>query len=177
MSDKTNNHYVGDNAELTIAISASNVANLATFTTAETIVLWGVLRKAEETTSQRRTHEETRVTGCPEAPITYSNKQLGKVVWTLTLVDDYFKGETGEWGTDGLTSWEIFNAFFTNLVNEDPGGITITPAGNLATHITHTLVNPKVVFVSRPGGDADATKINEYTVEIGADSTTQAVHG
>jgi hypothetical protein len=43
------------------------------------------------------------------------------------LVDDYFSGAAGEWGTDDLAAVEIFYELLAN--NEDPGGLKCTPAG------------------------------------------------
>ncbi len=171
---KTENSYVSDLGEVKVTISAANVTAVPAFATAETITIDGAVRSFRRTNNPQRSVANTRVTGDLNPIVTRGNSKVEGETWELVLVDDYYKGAAGEWGTDDLSAVEIFVEL--DKANQDPGGLKCTPAGGAAGEIEITLVNPKLLGVSAPEINADATTPNEVTVFLAADSHTEAVH-
>jgi hypothetical protein len=170
---KTANSYIPDQGEIAITISAANVSAIAAFTTAQEIVLDGALRAFRQVTPPSRTFEQTKVTG-DTTPITTASKTKGAEEWEIVLVDDYSEGNAGEWGTDLLAAAEIFFELFDN--DQHPGGLQLTPAGGATGDIEYTLVNPKILSITNPPNDADATTPAEVTIRVGCDKNTKAAH-
>ncbi len=171
---KTENSYVSDQGEVKVEISAANVSAVAAFTTAETIIIDGAVRAFRRSNNPLRSVANTRVTGDLTPIVTRGSSKTEGEQWELVLVDDYYSGATGEWGTDDLAAVEIFVEL--DKANQDPGGIKCTPAGGAAGNIEITLVNPKLLGVGVPEINGDATAPNEVTVFLAADSHTEAVH-
>jgi hypothetical protein len=169
----TANGYVPDQGEVAVTISAGNVSAVgAPFVTAETIVIDGAVRSFRRTNNPPRPMESTRVSGSTTPIITVGNT-VPHEEWELVLVDDWYGGITaGEWGTDTLAAVEIFQEMYDH--RSDPGGISVTPAGGAAGDVEITLVNPKIISISRPEVDADRTRLNEVTVVLGAAHSTTA---
>jgi hypothetical protein len=101
------------------------------------------------------------------------NKSEGER-WELRLIDDYFAGSAGEWGTDDLAAVEIF--YELDKAGQNPGGLQCTPAGGATGDIEITLTNPKLLGLDLPGIEADATTPNEVSVFFAADGHTTAAH-
>jgi len=100
---KTANAYSGDQGEVVVTISAGNVSAIAAFTTAEDITIDGAVRSFKRTNDPERPFEFTKVTG-DTSPILTVGDSVENETWELILVDDYFAGLTGEWGTDNLAA-------------------------------------------------------------------------
>lgn len=171
---KTINSYVADQGEVEVTISAGNVTAIAAFTTAESVVIDGVVRKFERTNNPERTTTSMRVTG-DTTPIAVTNSTVEHETWTLEIVDDYYSGAAGEWGTDDLAAVEIFLELFN--ARETPGGFKCTPAGGGAANIEITLADAEVLSVSKPVIDADSTAPATVTVMLSASSSSEAAHG
>ncbi len=171
---KTINAYVPNQSEMGTTLSAANIAAIAAFTTAEEILLAGVLRKMERTNDPERTTVITKVTGDTSPIVTASDQLSESEKWTLTMIDDYHKGSTGEWGTDSLSAYEIFYELWR--ANQDPTSITGTPAGSTAGMIETTLTAPTIKSVSEPVIDADSAAPAEFQVFIEVPISTKAVH-
>jgi hypothetical protein len=171
---KTINSYVSDGGEVVVTLSAGNVTAVSGFTTAESITIDGAVRKFSRTNTPQRTVAETKVTGSDTPIVTRSQNKAEGERWELTLVDDYYSGAAGEWGTDDLAAVEIFKLLDEN--NEDPGGLKCTPAGGATGDIEITLTLPKLLGVKVPDIDADATTPNEIIVYLAADGHTTAAH-
>jgi hypothetical protein len=172
---KTINAYVPDQGEVEITLSAANITAVgAPFVTAESIVLDGVVRSFERTNNPERPHEATRVTG-DTTPIVTVGNTVPEETWQLVIVDDYHSGAAGEWGTDDLAAVEIFQELFDH--RSDPGGLKATPAGGATANIEITLVSPRILSVSVPVINADATRPAEVTVMFTAEGHTLAAHG
>lgn len=170
---KTANSYVNDRGELTITISAADVAAMAAFTTAETITLDGVVIKFEETSPKTREYAETYVAG-DSAPIKTMNSKQTSTVWTLLIVDDYAKGSAGEWGTDLLTAVEIFQAFFD--AGRTISKMSVTPAGSTTGMIETTLTNVDVQSMPNPGIDTSRNAPAERSITLVVESDADAAH-
>lgn len=171
---KTANAYVPAQGEVVVAISAANVTAVgAPFVTAEEIVVDGAVRGFKRTNNPERPRETTKVTGSPTPILTVSDA-VEEETWELKLVDDYHSGAAGEWGTDDLSAVEIFLEMYTH--RSDPGGLQCTPAGGATGQIETTLVGPRVLSVSEPEIDADATGPAIVTVMLAAEYSTKAVH-
>lgn len=171
---KTINSYVSDGGEVAVTLSAGNIAAVAAFTTAEEIVIDGTVRSFRRTNTPQRTVAETKVTGDTTPIVTRSQNKAEGERWELRLVDDFYAGSAGEWGTDDLAAVEIFKEL--DAANQDPGGLQCTPAGGAAGDIEITLVNPKLLGLELPGIEADATTPNEVSVFFAADGHTTAAH-
>ncbi len=171
---KTINSYVSDGGEVAVTLSAANVSAVAAFTTAEEIIIDGAVRSFSRTNTPLRTVAETKVTGDTTPIVTRSTNKSEGERWELRLVDDYYAGAAGEWGTDLLAAVEIFKEL--DAANQDPGGLQCTPAGGATGDIEITLTNPKLLGLGLPGIDADATDPNEVSVFFAADGHTTAAH-
>lgn len=171
---KTVNAYKSDQGELVVTISSANVTAIAAFTTAEDITLDGALRYFRRTNNPQRNVSQTRVTGDLNPIVTRSSSKPEAELWEIGLVDDYYAGNAGEWGTDSLSAVEIFKEM--DEADQDPGGIAGTPAGGATGDIEITLVNPVLLGLGVPEIDADAQDPNEIPVYLAADSHTTAAH-
>ena len=169
---KTVNSYIADQGELVLTVDAVLTA-IAYFTTAEDIILDGVLRKLEETSPKQRDYSEVYVTGDNSPIKTMSSKQTS-TEWSLTIVDDYSAGLTGEWGTDNLHAVEMFQQIFENSLVI--GALSCTPAGGATGDIETTLTNVDVKSIAHPSIDADATNPNEVVIMLVVESYTKAAH-
>lgn len=169
---KTVNSYVSDQGELVLTVDAG-MTGLTLFTTAEPIILDGVVRKFSETQPRTRNHSETYVTGANAPIATMSTKQTA-TKWTLIIVDDYSKGLAGEWGTDLLAAGEMFEAVFDGNINIDE--MSVTPAGGGVLDIETTLTNIEIESISHPETDADSTTPQEITIVLVVESFTKAAH-
>lgn len=172
---KTANSYVPDQGEVVVTISAANVTAASGLTTAEDITIDGSVRMFSRTNDPQKSYAQTRVTGDVSPIVTRSTSKQEAETWELQLVDDYYAGETGEWGTDTLAAVEIFEELDDN--DQDPGGLACTPAGGASANIEITLVNPKLLGMSRPETNADSTEPNEVTVFFACETSTRAAHG
>jgi len=169
---KTANSYISDQGELVLTVD-SVLTDIAYFTTAEPVIFDGVLRKLEETSPKTREYSEVFVTGSTSPIKTMSSKQTA-TEWTLTILDDYSAGNTGEWGTDELTAVETFQQIMDNaLVIAD---LACTPAGGATGDIETTLVNVDVKSVTHPPIDSDATNPQEVVIMLVVESYTKAAH-
>ena len=170
---KTANAYVSDQGEVAITLSAANITAIAAFTTAEEIVLDGSVRSFKRTNNPELAFSETMVTGDTDPIITVGDNAPGER-WELVLVDDYYEGAAGEWGTDNLAAVEIFRELWN--ARQHPSAFQCTPAGGATSDIEITLETPKVLAVGRPEIDADATTPAEVTVLIAAAASSEAAH-
>ncbi len=170
---KTINDYISDGGELEITISAADVAAMTELTTAEDIDLSGTLRRLTETQPESRPVSEVWVTG-DASPLSNTSNKTTTSTWQVVLVDDYYKGAAGEWGTDLLAAVEIFNAFYDN--NRQISALLATPAGGSTGDIQVTLVNCNVNQRAHPIIDADANSPNEITFEMRVESFSEAAH-
>lgn len=171
---KTANAYVSDQGEVVVTLSAANISAVAAFTTAEDITIDGALRAFRRTNDPQKAVARTNVTGDLTPIVTRSNRVQEEEQWELVLVDDYFAGETGEWGTDNLAAVEIFWELLDN--NEDPGGLKCTPAGGATGDIEITLTTPRLLSVGVPEIDADKTEPEQVTVTFACEGHTVATH-
>jgi hypothetical protein len=170
---KTANAYTPDRGELVFTVSAALVAAVALFTTAEPIILDDVVRKFEETQTKSREYSELYVTGSSD-PIKTTSSKVTATQWTLTIVDDYSSGKTGEHGTDLMTAVEMFEALRDfPFTLED---LAVTPAGGATGDMETTLVNVDVLSVNHPVTDADANTPNEVTIMLVVESYSKAAH-
>ena len=171
---KTANAYTADTGEVTITLSAANIAAIAAFTTAEEIVIDGAVISFRRTNSPERGIGQTRVTGST-TPITTISDTVPPETWELVLVDDYYEAISGgEWGTDTLAAVEIFQELFD--ARQDPTTIQCTPAGGSTADVETTLVNPRVVAVGHPEIVAESTTPATVSVTLSASSSTRASH-
>ena len=170
---KTANSYISDQGELVFNVDLALTA-IAYFTTQpEAIVMDAVVRKFEETTPKTREYSEVFVTGSISPIKTMSSKQTA-TEWTLTILDDYSAGGTGEFGTDTLHAVEMFQQCMDNaLVIAD---LSCTPAGGATGDIETSLVNVDVKSVTHPPIDADATNPQEVVIMLVVESYTKAAH-
>lgn len=171
---KTANAYVPDQGEVEITISAGNVTAIAALTTAEAIIIDGAVRSFKRTNNPERPVVSTKVTGST-TPITIVGDTLEHELWELVLVDDYYSGAAGEWGTDSLAAVEIFKEFFE--ARETPGGLKCTPAGGGSANIEITLVDAEILSVGLPDIDADQDGPAQVVVTLSSSSHTTAAHG
>lgn len=171
----TINSYVADAGEVEVTISADNVTAVAAFSTAESIIIDGAVRSFRRTNQPQRSVVHTKVTGDVDPIVTRSENKTEGELWELVLIDDYFSGAAGEWGTDDLAAAEIFIEL--DAAGEDPGGLKCTPAGGAAANIEITLANPKLLGWTTPEINADNDAPNEITVFLAADGHTRAAHG
>lgn len=172
---KTINAYISDLGEVEVTLSAGNITAVAAFTTAESIVIDGAVRTFQRTNSPKKSSSRMNVTGDTTPIVTRSSRIQEEELWELVLVDDYFSGAAGEWGTDDLSAVEIFYELFAN--NEDPGGLKCTPAGGSAANIEITLVDCRLLGVDPPVIDADSTDPQTVKVYFACSSHTRAAHG
>ena len=169
---KTANSYIADQGELVFTVDAVLTA-IAYFTTVQPITMDSVLRKLEETSPKTREYSEVFVTGSTSPIKTMSSKQTA-TEWTLTIIDDYSSGGTGEFGTDLLHAVEMFQQCMDNsLVLTE---LSATPAGGATGDIETTLTNVDVKSVTHPPIDADATNPQEVTIMLVVESYTKAAH-
>lgn len=172
---KTINAYSPSAGEVEITLSAGNITAIAAFTTAESIILDGVVRSFKRTNNPELPVAETRVTG-DTVPIVLTGNITPRETWELILVDDYYSGATGEWGTDDLAAVEIFEELFK--ARQQPGAFKCTPAGGTSANMEITLTDAKIVAVGLPDIDADAeTSVAQVIVLLTSSGHTVAAHG
>jgi hypothetical protein len=168
----TTSGYVADGGELSVTVSAAMVTAISELTTAEDIVFNNV-RSFRPVEQPERTTRSNRVTA---GIIAGTSANKGHYVYDLILVDDEFLGAAGEHGTDLISSCQLLRLVKENEVAL--GGLTATPAGDSATHMTITLGGEiQVIMASDPDIDADAESEAERTFRITAESRTIAAHG
>lgn len=172
---KTANAYISDLGEVEVTLSAANITAVAAFTTAESIVIDGSVRMFVRTNSPKKAASRMNVTGDSEPIVTKSGRTQEEELWELTLVDDYYSGAAGEWGTDNLAAVEIFKELLE--ANEDPGGLKCTPAGGSSANIEITLVDVRLLGVDLPRIDADSVDPEVVKVYFAASGHTTAAHG
>lgn len=172
---KTINGYISDLGEVEVTLNSANVAAVAAFTTAESIIIDGAVRSFQRTNSPKKAASRMNVTGDTTPIVTRSNRIQEEELWELVLVDDYFSGAAGEWGTDDLAAVEIFYELFAN--NQDPGGLKCTPGGGSSANIEITLVDVRLLGVDPPVIDADSTEPQTVKVYFACSSHTRAAHG
>lgn len=169
----TQNAYLPDQGDLQVTISAADVLAIAAFTTAEDVDIRGALRKLEETQPLTRQYSEVYVAATSD-PIKTTSRKNSATVWNLMLVDDYSKGDAGEWGTDLLSAVEIFQEFFDAGITIST--IKLTPAGTTGGMIETTLSEVDIQSITHPPIDADSTTPQEVTIVLVVESYTKAVH-
>lgn len=171
----TQNGYSGSGGEVTVTISASNVSAIAAFTTAETIAIKGVLREARRTNNPAYQRASLPVADGGQVTTYSRTKDDGGEDWELVLIDDYWKGDAGEYGTDLLSAVEIFKEFFD--ADELIGGLSFTPAGGKTGHMETSLLSPiKVLSVGKPEISADKAEAETVGIMIGAAGSQEAAH-
>ena len=174
MPDKTANSYISDQGELVLTVTAGEVADLSVVTTAEALTFDYVLRKLEETSPKSREYSEVFVTGEITPIKTMSSKQTA-TEWTLTIVDDYSSGGSGELGgIPYITAVEVFQDYMDSAVVMSD--LACTPAGGAAGDIETTLTSVDVKSITHPPIDADATNPQEVTIMLVVESYTKAAH-
>lgn len=170
---KTANSYIADQGELVFTVDAAHTA-LAYFTTTGPVILDSVVRKLEETSPKTREYSEVFVAGSISPIKTMSSKQTA-TEWTLTIIDDYSSGGTGEFNSpDLLHAVEMFQQCMDNAVGI--ADLSCTPAGGATGDIETTLTNVDVKSVTHPPIDADATNPQEVTIMLVVESYTKAAH-
>lgn len=172
---KTANAYVSDLGEVEVTISSGNVSAVSGLTTAEAIVIDGAVRSFMRTNTPQKAVSRMNVIGDVTPIVTRSGRVQEEELWELVLVDDYFSGAAGEWGTDTLSATEIFMLLSDN--DEDPGGLKATPAGGTAAHIEITLTNPKLLGYDLPKVDADSVDPEVVKIYFACSGHTRAAHG
>ena len=172
---KTINAYISDLGEVEVTLSSANAAAVAAFTTAESIIIDGAVRSFTRTNSPKKAASRTNVTGDTTPIVLRSSRIQEEELWELVLVDDYFSGASGEWGTDDLSAVEIFYELLSN--DQDPGGLKCTPAGGSSANIEITLVDVRLLGVDPPTIDADSTEAQTVKVYFACSSHTRAAHG
>ena len=171
---KTANAYTPDQGEVAVEITAADWAALGSdFTQTDTIVIDAVVRKFEETTTKTKEYSEVYITGSSN-PIKTISTKVNATVWSLTMVDDYSAGLSGELGSDSVTGLQIFQEFFdlTRVISE----VFVTPAGSASPKIETTLTNVDVQSISHPMVDADSNAPNEVTITLVVESYAKAAH-
>lgn len=168
----TINSYTPDSGEVEITISAADVAAMAAFTTAEDIVIDGTVRKLEESTPKTRQYSQSYVSGDNSPILSMSDKEAVSV-WTLTIVDDYSSGGTGEWGTDLLSAVEIFQEFFD--AKRAISVVKISPPGGAVGNIQTSLTVVEIQNMPHPPIDSDSTTVNEVAISLIVQDYTKAV--
>ena len=171
---KTINSYTPDGGELTIEITAADFAVLgAAFTQPDTINIDGVVKSFEETSPVSKQIAETFVLGS-NSPISTQSVKTSASQWTLVILDDYSKGDTGEWGLDLVTAVEIFKAFFG--LSRQISQMDVTPAGGDTGAIQYSLINVDVMSIAAPKTDASTNTPNELSIPLKVESYTEAAH-
>lgn len=169
---KTANQWQINQGEVAIVVSAADVTALAALTTAETIVIDGVVKSFKRTGDPERNVESVRVTG-DTTPIISVQDTVDHEIWELVIVDDEGGGGTGEWGTDTLTAVELIKAYY-DARRAIP--IKVTPAGGATGDTQHTLNNAEVIMFGKPEIDADSTSLGMRTIRFASASSTEAAH-
>ena len=171
---KTANAFVPHRGDLKVTISAAAVTAVTEFVTAEAISIKGVLRKFERSNTPARPEESLRVAGHVK-PLSFVGGVEETEKWRIVIVDDFFKGSPGEWGTDGLTAYEIFDLHLRNEL--ELGGLVGTPAGSDTGMKSIVLDSPITVLSVTPAGiDADAKRAAELEIIVSAPGHTYATH-
>ena len=171
----TANAYISDLGEVEVTLSAGNVSAVSAFTTAESIVLDGAVRFFRRTNTPKKAVSRTNVTGSSTPIVLASGRVQEEELWELGLVDDYFSGAAGEWGTDNLSAVEIFMELHDNA--EDPSALKCTPAGGASANIEITLTTPRLLGYAVPSIDADSTDPETVIIYFAAEGHTRAAHG
>lgn len=172
---KTINAYISDLGEVEVTLSAGNISAVSAFTTAESILLDGVVRTFQRTNSPKKASSRTNVTGDTTPIVLRSSRIQEEELWELVIVDDYFSGAAGEWGTDDLSAVEIFYELLAN--DQDPGGLKCTPAGGSSANIEITLVDCRLLGVDPPTIDADSVVAQTVKIYFACSSHSRAAHG
>ena len=173
---KTINAYTPDQGEVAIEITVADASALGsdyTNVATETVILDAAVRKFEETTTKTKEYSEVYITGSSN-PIKTISTKVNATVWSLTIVDDYSAGLTGEMGTDLNPALQIFQDFFdlTRVITE----VFVTPAGAASPKIETTLTNVDVQSITHPMVDADSNAPNEVTITLIVESYAKAAH-
>lgn len=172
--EKTINAFVPHRGDLKITISAAAVTAITEFVTAEAISIKGVLRKFERTNTPSRPKESLRVSGHPK-PLDFVGGIEETETWRIVIVDDFFKGAAGEWGTDNLTAYEIFDLH--HRAELELGGVVGTPAGESTGMKSIVLDTPITILSVTPAGiDADAKRAQELEIIVSAAGHEYADH-
>mgnify|MGYP001229798025 CR=1 FL=1 len=171
---KTANAFVNHRGDLMVGISAAAVTAVTAFTTAESISIAGVLRTFERTNTPARPEESMRVAGHAK-PLSFVGGIEETERWKIVIVDDFFKGSTGEWGTDNLTAYEIFDLHLRNEL--ELGSLVGTPAGSETGMKSIVLDTPITVLSVTPSGiDADAKRAEELEIIVSTPGHEYADH-
>lgn len=171
---KTANSYIPDAPSVKVTISATNVTDHTEFTTAESLEMNTSLKSVSPQVPPRPA-TETMVAGADEPILTRSTKYGGKVTLELQVVDDHMVGGTGEIGTDTLTAWETFNAFFQS--GKTMGGLAYSPAGAVTGRMKIVANgNCFVEHCGMPQADASGREAASFPVTISAEYFTVAAN-
>lgn len=177
---KTENSYSPSEGQVIVTLSSGNVTAMGSpFATAEAITIDGVVRSFMRTNNPERPIEDTYVTGSSEPIVTKSNK-LPREEWKLVILDDYSKGETGEWGTDNITAYQLFKLLHQE--DQEPSALSVCPAfdqdaASNTGKIVYTLSSPIYIkSVGIPKADADDNKPNEVEILISCPAHTTSAH-
>lgn len=168
---KTTNAYIADAPGATVTISAANVTDHAAFTTAEDLQC-NITVKDMQPQVAARPAAEAFVGGADAPVLARSTKTGGKYTLEINCVDDYFLGQTGEIGTDTLTSFVVMNAFFQSA--KTLGGFAYAPAGDVAGRIEVTLTTCYVEHVGQPQADGSSGDVASFPVTLSAEDFSYA---
>ncbi len=170
---KTANGYVADQPGITVTVDATNVTDHAAFTDAFTAQC-NIVNKDARPTRPPRPAIATQVAGSADPIVTRSTRVNDKVMYELSMVDDYFLGATGEitMGVGSITVWEIFNAFFDS--GKIMGGFHVAPAGEVSGRNKIVFTNPVVEHCGFPSNNADQQQLATFPVTIAAENATVA---
>lgn len=173
----TTNAYSSDRGQVEITLSAANVTAHTEFTTAEAIIIDGVVRSFNRTNDPELPESSTKVTGSTTPIILVGGGLIEGEQWELVIIDDWtHDNDGGEWGTDTLSAYQIFHTLmYGAAVPSHPGGIAIAPDGDTAGKNEYTLTNPKLKAVGVPGIDADAADPNQITIKLSSSTHSVAV--
>ncbi|MBK8989260.1 MAG: hypothetical protein IPM39_24885 [Chloroflexi bacterium] len=171
---KTINAFVPHRGDLKVGISAAAVTAITAFTTAQAISIKGVLRKFERSNTPARPEESMRVSGHPK-PLSFVGGVEETEKWRIVIVDDFFKGAAGEWGTDLLTAYEIFDLHLRHEIPLD--SLVGTPAGEATGMKSIVLDTPITVLSVTPASiDADAKRGQELEIIVSTPGHEYADH-
>lgn len=167
----TDNQYMSSLGELVVTPSAADVAAMSELTTAEALTI-NCVREFRQQSPAARTVAGVNVTAT-EVPLMSASGARTAAQWRGVFVDDHFLGSTGEHGTDTVTAYTIFKAYWTN---NRAIPIAVTPAGGTTGMKTITLNSAYVESVTEPGANADARSPEEFTVMLRCANHTVGSH-
>lgn len=171
---KTANSFREDSGDLEFTISAQNVTDHTEFTTAEDIPIAGVLTKATPKFPDAKTFR-TPVAGDQNPIVSISGKNEDAFMVDVEIVDDWFSGGTGEFGTDTLQASKIAHTFWKS--RKSIGGIKLHPDGQTAGTMAILLSgNVFIKSFTPPGVDAKASDVAMTKFSIEASDGTIAVN-